>query len=49
MAHNNLLPYPNFSEELKIITNDRNLQLGTVIIQNIRPIYFYFRNITDVQ
>ena len=49
MAHNNLLTYPDFSEEFKIHTNASNLNLGAVISYKVKPIAFHSRKITDTQ
>ena len=47
MACNTLLSSPDFNEEFKIHTDDRKLQLGSVIRHNGKPIAFYGRKITD--
>ena len=43
LAHDTLLAYPNFSEEFKIHTDDRDFHLGAVIIQKGKPIDLYIR------
>ena len=49
MACDNLLPYPDFSETLKIHNDASAFQLGAVIIQKGKPIAFYSRKLTDAQ
>ena len=46
VADDTLLPYLDFNEEFKIHINARNLQLGAVISQKGKPIYFYSRKLT---
>ena len=49
MACDNLLTYPDFNEEFKIHIDARNLQLGSVITQNGKPINLFSRKRTDPQ
>ena len=49
VAHDNLSTYLDFNKTFKIYTNDRAFQLGAVIIQKVKPIYFYSRKMTDTQ
>ena len=49
MVCGTLLAYPYFNEEFKIHTSVIYLQLIAVIIQNIKPIAFYRRKLTDAQ
>ena len=49
MACDNLLTYPDFNEEFKIHIDARNLQLGSVITQNGKPINLFSRKRTDSQ
>ena len=44
-----LLAYPDFNECFDIHRDARDYQLGAVIIQNGRPIYFYSRKLTGPQ
>ncbi len=41
IAKDVILAYPDFSEALKIYTDASLRQLGTVIVQNNRPIAFF--------
>ena len=47
MAGYTLLNYPYFSKTFEIHTDDRTLQLGSVISQKGKPIYFYSIKLTD--
>ena len=47
MARNTLLAYPGFNKKLYIYTDDRNFQLGSVIIQGGRLIEFYGSKLTN--
>ena len=49
MARDTLLNYPDSNETFKIHTNDRAFQLGSVIIQKVKPIAFYSRELTESQ
>ena len=45
MACDTLLYYSDFFEEFKIRTDASDFQLGAVIIQEVKPIAFYSRNL----
>ena len=49
VACDNLLNYPDFNEELKIIINASDIQLGAVISQKGKPIAFYIIKLTEYQ
>ena len=49
MARNTLLTYPGFNETFKIHTDASAFQLVAVIIQEVKPIAFYSRKVTDAQ
>ena len=49
LAHGVLLDYPDFNVEFNIHTNVSDLQLGAVIIQNVKPIGFYSRKLMGSQ
>ena len=49
VARDTLLTYPDFNENFKIHTDARNLKLGAVILQNVKPISFYGRKCTESQ
>ena len=42
-----LLTYPDFNKSFKIRNNASDFQLGEVISQEIKPIAFYSRKLTD--
>ena len=44
-----LISYPNFNEKFIIHANTSNTQIGGIIIQNGKPIYFYSRKLTPAQ
>ena len=41
--------YPDLNKPFKIYTDARNYQLGAAIIQDIRPIVYWFRKLTTSQ
>ena len=43
IAKEALLSYPNFNKEFYIFTNASDYQLGTVIMQNDKPLVLYMR------
>ena len=47
VAHDNLLAYPDFDEEFKILTDANDLQLGPVISQKGKPITLYIIKLTN--
>ena len=49
VACDNLLTYPDFTKEFKIYTDARDLQLGEVIIQKVKPIALYSIRLTETQ
>ena len=49
MARNTLLTCPGFNETFKIHTDASAFQLVAVIIQEVKPIAFYSRKVTDAQ
>ena len=49
MEQNNLLDYLDFIERFEIHPDDNEFQLGLVIIQENKPIYFYDRKLTGPQ
>ena len=46
MEFSTLLNYPYFNKQFEIHTDDRNLELGVVISQEVKPIAFYSRKLT---
>ena len=49
ISRKTLLSYPNFDKPFDIHTNASDLQLGTVISQNYKPIAFYSRKLNPAQ
>ena len=49
MARDNLLTYPDFNETFKIHTDTSAFQLGTVIINKVKPVAFYIIKLIDAQ
>ena len=49
MDHDTLLTCPDFNENFKIHTDARNLKLGAVILQKVKPIAFYSIKCTEAQ
>ena len=49
MAKDVCLAYPNFNEKFEIYTDASTRQLGSVIVQNNRPIAFFSRKLTKAQ
>ena len=47
--HNNLLVYMYFNKRFDIHTDDRDLQLGEAIIQEVKRLDLYSRKITELQ
>ena len=49
VTHDTLLVYPDFYKRFYIHTDARDHQLGSVIIQEDKPIVFYSRKLTETQ
>ena len=49
IARDVILAYPNFSEGFDIYTDSSKRQLGSVIVQNNRPIAFFSRKLNNAQ
>ena len=49
ISQNVLLAYPDFNKPFEIYTDASDFQLGSVLIQNNRPLAFYSRKLTPTQ
>src|SRR5210317_1708453 len=49
VARHVILSYPDFSKPFEIYTDASKVQLGAVISQNIQPIAFYSRKLSQAQ
>ena len=49
MSRETLLSFPDFSKEFHIYADASDYQLGSVIMQNGKPLAFYSRKLTDAQ
>ena len=49
ISEETLLSFLDFNEEFHIYTDASNYQLGTVIMQNNKPLAFYSRKMNSVQ
>ena len=45
VAHNNLSSYPTFNQQFYIHMDSNGFQLGAVVIQEGKGIYFHIRNL----